>query len=168
MVTSAYAHELPRYGLKAGLTNYAAAYCVGLLVARRVLAKYNLADTYKGVEEATGEDYQVEEADDAPRPFHCVLDTGLKRTSTGSKVFAVMKGALDGGLDIPHSEKRYVGYSKDGKSLDTETLKKYILGGHVAEYMGEGCHEGKREAGRTRNAPGVRCHPACPASLPQR
>ena len=33
---SAYAHELPRYGVKVGLTNYAAGYCTGLLLARRV------------------------------------------------------------------------------------------------------------------------------------
>lgn len=36
IVCSAYAHELPRYGVKVGLTNYAAAYCTGLLLARRV------------------------------------------------------------------------------------------------------------------------------------
>lgn len=30
------AHELPRYGVKVGLANYAAAYCTGLLLARRV------------------------------------------------------------------------------------------------------------------------------------
>ena len=35
-VEVAYAHELPRFGLKVGLTNYAAAYCTGLLLARRV------------------------------------------------------------------------------------------------------------------------------------
>lgn len=35
-LSSAYAHELPRYGVKVGLKNYAAAYCVGLLLARRV------------------------------------------------------------------------------------------------------------------------------------
>ncbi|CAN0212894.1 unnamed protein product, partial [Ectocarpus sp. 13 AM-2016] len=29
--------ELPRYGCKVGLKNYAAAYCTGLLVARRLL-----------------------------------------------------------------------------------------------------------------------------------
>jgi large subunit ribosomal protein L5e len=135
VVASAYAHELPKYGMKAGLTNYASAYCVGLLCARRLLAKFGMADLYKGVEEATGEDYQVEEADDGPRPFLVVMDTGLKRTSTGSKVFAVMKGALDGGLEIPHSDRRYVGYDEEAKELDTETLKKYIMGGHVAEYM---------------------------------
>lgn len=77
----------------------------------------------------------MEEADDGPRPFLVVMDTGLKRTSTGSKVFAVMKGALDGGLEIPHSDRRYVGYDEEAKELDTETLKKYIMGGHVAEYM---------------------------------
>merc|ERR1711881_592631 len=30
---AAYAHELPRYGCPVGLTNYSAAYCVGLLCA---------------------------------------------------------------------------------------------------------------------------------------
>lgn len=44
-----------------------------------------------------------------------------------------MKGALDGGLDIPHNEKRFVGYAD--KKLDAETLQKYIFGGHVAEYQ---------------------------------
>ena len=36
IVCCAYAHELPNYGVKVGLTNYAAAYCTGLLLARRV------------------------------------------------------------------------------------------------------------------------------------
>ena len=39
IVESAYSHELPKYGVKVGLTNYAAAYCTGLLVARRILTK---------------------------------------------------------------------------------------------------------------------------------
>lgn len=38
-----------------------------------------------------GEDYNVDEVDDGPRPFTALLDTGLKRTSTGSKVFAALK-----------------------------------------------------------------------------
>ena len=33
---AAYSHELPKYGITVGLTNYAAAYCTGLLLARRV------------------------------------------------------------------------------------------------------------------------------------
>nr|O22608.1 RecName: Full=Large ribosomal subunit protein uL18; AltName: Full=60S ribosomal protein L5 [Dunaliella salina]AAB84056.1 60S ribosomal protein [Dunaliella salina] len=133
VMAAAYSKELPNYGLKVGLTNYSAAYCVGLLVARRILTKLNLADTYKGQEEPDGEDYNVEPVEDGPKPFYCLLDTGLKRTSTGSKVFAAMKGALDGGLDIPHNEKRFVGYAD--KKLDTEVLQKYIYGGHVAEYQ---------------------------------
>lgn len=36
VICAAYAHELPRYGVKVGLTNYSAAYCTGLLLARRV------------------------------------------------------------------------------------------------------------------------------------
>ena len=43
-----------------------------------------------------------------------------------------MQGALDGGLDIPHGVKRFVGYDTEGKKLDTEQLQKYILGGHVS------------------------------------
>lgn len=133
VVSAAYAHELPSFGLKVGLTNYSAAYTVGLLLARRVLTKFGLADTYKGSEAPDGTDYNVEEVEDGPRPFYCLLDTGLKRTSTGSKVFATLKGALDGGLDIPHSDKRFVGFGD--KKLDAEILRKYIYGGHVGEYM---------------------------------
>ena len=77
--------------MQAGLTNYAATYATGLLLARRVLQKFGLDKTYKGAEEATGEDYTVEEVEDQPRPFTALLDTGLKRTSTGSKVFAALK-----------------------------------------------------------------------------
>ena len=36
IICAAYSHELPRYGIKVGLTNYSAAYCTGLLLARRV------------------------------------------------------------------------------------------------------------------------------------
>merc|ERR1711902_323583 len=56
IVESAYAHELPKYGVKVGLTNYAAAYCTGLLVARRILTKYGLNEIYEGQTDANGED----------------------------------------------------------------------------------------------------------------
>uniref|UniRef100_A0A7N0TS19 Large ribosomal subunit protein uL18 C-terminal eukaryotes domain-containing protein n=1 Tax=Kalanchoe fedtschenkoi TaxID=63787 RepID=A0A7N0TS19_KALFE len=133
VLASAYAHELPQYGLETGLTNYAAAYCTGLLLARRVLQKLELDGEYEGNVEATGEDYSVEPAD--RRPFRALLDVGLLRTTTGNRVFGALKGALDGGLDIPHSEKRFAGFSKDSKQLDAEVHRKYIYGGHVASYM---------------------------------
>ncbi|KAI8024144.1 60S ribosomal protein L5 [Camellia lanceoleosa] len=46
-----------------------------------------------------------------------------------------LTGALDGRLDIPHSDKRFSGFSKDSKQLDAEVHRKYIYGGHVAAYM---------------------------------
>lgn len=84
--------------------------------------------------EATGEDYSVEPAD-SRRPFRALLDVGLIKTTTGNRVFGALKGALDGGLDIPHSEKRFAGFSKDNKQLDADVHRKYIYGGHVASYM---------------------------------
>ncbi|XP_027081365.1 large ribosomal subunit protein uL18-like [Coffea arabica] len=134
VLASAYAHELPRYGLEIGLTNYAAAYCTGLLLARRVLKELQMDEEYEGNVEATGEDYSVEPAD-SRRPFRALLDVGLVRTTTGNRVFGALKGALDGGLDIPHGEKRFAGFDKESKQLDPEVHRKYIYGGHVAAYM---------------------------------
>lgn len=135
VMASAYSSELPKYGVKAGLTNWSAAYCTGLLVARRLLTKVGLADKYEGVVEPNGEFAETEAMEDGPRPFKCYLDAGLKRTTTGAKVFGAMKGASDGGLYIPHSEKRFPGYDAATKELDAETLRDYIFGGHVSEYM---------------------------------
>ncbi|KAK9715466.1 hypothetical protein RND81_06G167400 [Saponaria officinalis] len=134
VLASAYAHELPRYGLEVGLTNYAAAYCTGLLLARRVLKMLEMDEEYEGNVEASGEDFSVEPAD-TRRPFRALLDVGLVRTTTGNRVFGALKGALDGGLDIPHSDKRFAGYGKDSKQLDAEVHRKYIYGGHIASYM---------------------------------
>ena len=136
---AAYSHELRRYGVNHGLTNWAAAYATGLLVARRALKKLGLDEQFTGVEEADGE-YKLTEAaegDDGEsrRPFKCFLDVGLTRTSTGARVFGAMKGASDGGIYIPHSENRFPGYDQETKELDAEMLRKYIFGGHVAEYM---------------------------------
>ena len=41
------------------------------------------------------------------------------------------------GLDIPHNDKRYAGYDLQDKSLDPDTLERYIKGGVVAEYAEE-------------------------------
>jgi len=130
---SAYSSELPKYGIQHGLKNWAAAYATGLLVARRALAKIGLADKYEGVTEPDGSHSLTEEIDGAGRPFKVFLDVGLRKTSTGSRVFGALKGASDGGLYIPHSENRFPGYDQDSKSLDADTLRKYIYGGHVGE-----------------------------------
>lgn len=128
-----------------------------------MLTKLGIADVYTGNEEAAkpAEDgglYHVQEAEEGPRPFRCFLDVGLARTSTGAKVFGVMKGAVDGGVDVPHNEKRFPGYTKEtptdyvevlfwrggglyvfvcAKYCHVQMLEKYVTGQHVSEFMEE-------------------------------
>lgn len=90
-ICAAYAHELPKYGLKVGLTNYAAAYCTGLLVARRALKKLGLDEIYEGCTEPDGEDFHVEEVEGEKRPFRCLLDVGLRATNRGGRVWGALK-----------------------------------------------------------------------------
>ncbi|KAF2746304.1 hypothetical protein M011DRAFT_527098 [Sporormia fimetaria CBS 119925] len=135
---AAYAHELKAYGITHGLTNWASAYATGLLLARRALKKLEIDEHFQGVEEADGEFSLTEAVEidgEERRPFKVFLDVGLVRTSTGARVFGAMKGASDGGLYVPHSENRFPGFDIETKELDAEVLRKYIYGGHVAEYM---------------------------------
>ena len=136
--------ELSRYGLSVGLKNYAAAYCTGLLVARRLLQKVGLDDVYEGNTEVDAEvvscevgkkTYYVDEVDEDKRPFRALLDVGCRATTTGCRIFGALKGAADGGLDIPHSEKRFPGYDRDSKEYDADMHRERIFGGHVGEYM---------------------------------
>jgi len=137
VLAAAYAHELPRYGIKLGLTNYAAAYATGLLLARRVNAKFNLK--YEGKVKVDGADYNVvaSEDEDAAKPFKALLDVGLARTSSGARIFGALKGATNGGLDVPHNDHRFPGSKREGTEWTTspETHRKYIFGGHIADYM---------------------------------
>ena len=70
-----------------------------------------------------------------------MLDTGLARTNTGARVFGALKGAVDGGLNVPHEDKRFPGFDETNddpeEAMDTEVLASYIKGGHVSEYMEE-------------------------------
>ncbi|XP_048869524.1 60S ribosomal protein L5-like [Brienomyrus brachyistius] len=135
IVCAAYSHELPKYGVSVGLTNYAAAYCTGLLLARRLLNKFGLDKVYEGQVEVTGDEFNVESIDGQPGAFSCYLDAGLARTTTGNKVFGALKGAVDGGLSIPHSTKRFPGYDSESKEFNAEVHRKHILGVNVSEYM---------------------------------
>jgi large subunit ribosomal protein L5e len=135
VLAAAYAHELPRFGLKVTkCKDYSAAYATGLLLARRVLTKLNLATQYVGQEKPDGEHYIVEESGER-RPMLVLLDVGLHCTSTGARVFGTMKGAADGGLEVPHNTRRFPGYNGETKKYDAAILRKYIFGGHVASYM---------------------------------
>ena len=134
-LAAAYAHELKHFGIEFGLTNWAAAYATGLLCARRLLKKVGLDSAYAGNEDVTGEYYSVEAQEDGPRPFKAFLDVGLRRTTTGARVFGALKGAVDGGLAIPYSEARFPGYDKESKEADPELIRNYVYGLHVQDYM---------------------------------
>jgi len=139
VVAAAYSHELPQYGITAGLTNYAAAYATGLLLARRTLAKLGIADKFPGVKAITGEYVKPrDKADDESEdrfPFKAILDVGLARTTTGARIFGVMKGAVDGGINVPHKPNRFPGFDKKKGELDAKILRARIFGGHVSSYL---------------------------------
>lgn len=148
--------ELKRFGLEAGLTNYAAAYATGLLLARRLLTQLGMNDMYKGVEAADGEFFDVYEKgiNEDRRPFRALLDVGLVRTTTGNRVFGALKGAVDGGIHVPHNTKRFPGYhlekkeaatgkrgkavvekGKVGGAYNAKEHRDHIFGAHVQTYM---------------------------------
>ena len=165
--------ELKRFGVTAGLANYSAAYATGLLSARRLLKTLdteNATDDFKPdyfnefnlVKETDGQDFNFErlcEKNDCPdRPFTCYLDLGLARATKGNRVFAAMKGALDGGVNIPYKNKVFPSKKiekkqkakvpdKKGKKeevkkkeaddgeFDSTLLRDRIFGKHVQKWM---------------------------------
>jgi large subunit ribosomal protein L5e len=150
--------ELAAHGLKAGLTNFSAAYCTGLLIARRLLAQVKLDGIYKPNENVNGDYFNVEEdgENEEKKPFKACLDVGLHRTTTGARMFGVLKGACDGGVNVPHNTKRFPGYTrakveevinKRGKAtgevermeaaFDSKVLRDRIYGNHVTAYMNQ-------------------------------
>jgi large subunit ribosomal protein L18 len=70
--------ELGAYGYTHGLSNTPAAYLTGMLCAVRAL-KAGHTDA--------------------------VLDIGLTRATMGARAFAALKGAVEGGLEVPHGEE---------------------------------------------------------------
>mmetsp|Transcript_86921 Transcript_86921/g.210873 ORF Transcript_86921/g.210873 Transcript_86921/m.210873 type:complete len:315 (-) Transcript_86921:104-1048(-) len=140
IVAAATSKELTNFGVPCGHKNYAACYCTGLLAARRVLKKFELDEKFKGKEEIDGEDYHVEDEENEQRPFKCILDVGLRRTTVGARMWGALKGAVDGGLHVPHSTKNFPGYKPAEEKgaepeYDAEAHKEKIFGTHVKEYM---------------------------------
>merc|ERR1719454_1402436 len=105
---------------------------------------------FDGVKKADGEHFEVEAED--RRPFKAYLDIGLVRATTGNRSFGVMKGAADGGLYVPHEDRRFPSFSvikeaavtnKRGKAQEKESaktdfkasvLRDHIFGKHVQAY----------------------------------
>jgi len=94
VLASAHSWELKEFGWKAPCGNVPAAYLTGLLVGRRAKAR--------GIPTV-------------------ILDVGLHSKGGGSRIFAAAKGALAGGIDIPHEEK-------------VIPAPERVQGRHIAEY----------------------------------
>lgn len=143
VVCHADSKELSRYGIVLGQANYASAYATGYLLGRRFLSEKNLLEL---VDQEASEDSGD---GSGRRKFKAILDVGLARTTTGARVFAVMRGASDAGIEINHDSKRFArrksadsGAAKKGKKDfeskgddDGEGDDYFIYGGHVADYM---------------------------------
>jgi large subunit ribosomal protein L18 len=91
---AASSEHLSEYGWEAPTGNLPSAYLTGYLLGLRAVEA--------GIEEA-------------------VLDIGLNTATPGNKVFAVQEGAIDAGLDIPHSEDVLAEWPRN-------------RGEHIAEY----------------------------------
>lgn len=76
-LVSAFSTELKKYGwTRTG--NVPGSYLTGLLAGKRAKGK------------------KIEEA---------ILDLGLQTSTKGSRIYAALKGVLDAGVNVPHSEK---------------------------------------------------------------
>jgi large subunit ribosomal protein L5e len=115
--------ELKAHGLTAGLTNYSASYSTGLLLARRLLKQVGLDTLYATNSAVDGEYYNTEENVQDKRPFKALLDVGIQRTTTGARLFGVLKGACDGGINVPHNTKRFPGYTRAQLKQSTREVK---------------------------------------------
>ena len=97
ILAASHSRELKKYGWPYSNKNTSAAYLLGLLIA--VKAKKS------GLKE-------------------CIFDFGLENAMHGGVLFAALKGAVDGGLKIPH----------DSVALPKEDR---INGEHIAKYARE-------------------------------
>ncbi len=94
---SATSLELKKYGWTGATGNAPAAYLTGMLIGYR----------------AKGKDIG-----------ECVLDIGLHTPVRGSNVFAALKGAVDAGLDIPHSKDAFPAEDRVAGKVFAEYSKK--------------------------------------------
>lgn len=95
---------------------------------------------YVGQSKVDGTVYNVKDDVKDKKPFKAILDAGLVRTTTGNRVFGVLKGACDGGINVPHSETRFPGYVRSSEEGEAdkyvpEDHKARIYGKHIDAYM---------------------------------
>lgn len=127
-------NELRNYNINYGLKNFSACYLTGLLIGSRVMRQAKLHRIYRGNTEDIGFAHLELNLQGQPATYKAILDIGLKPSTTGSKVYAILKGVTDAGVHVPHSTKKFFSYNKDKKSHDTAKLRNRILGTELAEY----------------------------------
>jgi len=106
VLVSAHSRELKKYEWKAHAGNLPSAYLTGLLCGLKAKAQ--------GVKEV-------------------ILDIGLHSPSKGARVFAMLKGVLDAGVHVPHSEEKL----PDEKRIEGEHIAQYAesLASNPEEYQ---------------------------------
>ena len=72
-----------------------------------------------------------------------ILDIGLQRNIKGSRIFAVLKGAVDAGLNIPHSKEAL---PSDERLRSNEELAKLIDTIKASVSRGEESHSASEQA----------------------
>jgi len=95
IITTFHSNDLKKKGWKHGTGNVPAAYLTGYFAAKQAMEK--------GVKEA-------------------ILDIGGHESINGSRIFAALKGAIDAGLSIPHSEKAFPSEDR-------------LMGAHIEAHM---------------------------------
>lgn len=110
IIASANSKQLAKLGWKGNTGNISAAYLVGLMLAKKAKKA------------------KITEA---------VFDIGSQTSTHGSRVYALLNGLVDGGLEVPHSEevfppadrisgKHIASYAKQLKKDEPEKYKKYF------------------------------------------
>ena len=95
----AHSSELKKFGWKHSFKNLPAAYLTGLLIGKKALKS--------GIKEA-------------------IIDLGIHSITKGSKLFSVLKGALDAGLNIKHNPKMFPSEERiTGKHISENLLKDF-------------------------------------------
>ncbi len=105
VVAEAHSKELEKFGWKNSRNNVPASYLVGLLLSKKSKQK------------------------------EAILDVGLQKPTKGSRIYSLLKGCVDGGMQIPHDEsvlpakERILGKHIQGKDIekDFNTVKEKII-----------------------------------------
>jgi len=111
VVVTANSSELKKQGWNHATGNIPAAYLTGILAAKKALSK---------------------------KTTNAIVDLGLQTPSSGSRMYAVVKGAIDAGMTIPCSEEAFPSeerlkgthidaYRKSAVTKDFEVVKAKLM-----------------------------------------